>query len=183
MKNFKIHRENVLFLFVDIQDKLLQAVFNQESLERNAKILAHISHITNIPSMITLQYPKGLGGMTASIKEPIADAVEIGKVHFSSLENEEIKSALESFGKKQIILSGIETHICIFQTARGLLEAGYEVFVVGDAVGSRAQASTENGLQLMREMGCVITNTETVLFDLAGVAGTTEFKQLQQLIK
>lgn len=183
MKTFKIDRNNALFLFVDIQDKLLKSVFNRESLEKNARVLSSLSHITGIPSLITLQYPQGLGGMNEFIREPIQDAKEIGKVHFSSMENEEIREAIQSFGRRQIILCGIETHICVFQTARGLIDAGYEVFVVKDAVGSRKEDNTINGIQLMDEMGCVVTNTETVLFDIAGLAGTEEFKQLQNLIK
>ena len=76
----------------------------------------------------------------------------------------------------------METHICVFQTVRALLEAGYEVFVAEDAMGSRTEKNSKNGMELLREMGAVISNTETILFDLAGIAGTDEFKSLQKLI-
>ncbi|MDO5715169.1 MAG: isochorismatase family protein [Tissierellia bacterium] len=183
MKNFKLNREDALFLFVDIQDKLLVAIENAKEVEKNSKILAEVSTITEIPSLITLQYPKGLGPMTESVRQHIKDGIELEKIHFSSMEDDEIRKTLKEKGKRQIILCGIEAHICIFQTARGLIENGYEVFLVSDAVGSRKQSNQKNALQMMGEMGCVITNTETILFDIAGVAGTEEFKKLQNLIK
>ena len=96
---------------------------------------------------------------------------------------EEIVTAIKETGGKKIIITGMEAHICVFQTVRDLLAAGYEVFVVSDAVCSRTKGNYLNALSLMSNMGAVVTNTETVLFDLLKEAGTAEFKALSPLIK
>ena len=99
------------------------------------------------------------------------------------MKDENFKAEFEKQGIKQVIITGIETHICVFQTARYMVEAGYEVFIVSDAVGSRAKSDYKNALKNLRELGCVITTTETVLFDLLKKAGSDEFKKVQNLIK
>lgn len=182
MKNFHLKRENVLFAFIDIQDKLLKAIYNKEEIVKNSAILAKVASIIGAEAIYTVQYPKGLGYTNEDVKAPLEDKEEFGKLNFNSYDDENIKREIERLGKKQIIICGMETHICIFQTVRALLEAGFEVFVVEDALGSRTEKNSKNGIELLREMGAVVTNTETVLFDLAGIAGTDEFKTLQKLI-
>ena len=135
-----------------------------------------------LDSLITLQYPKGLGKMNQEVHEFLKDTKEIEKVSFSAMLNEEFVNTVKNSGKKQIVISGIETHICVLLTARDLLDAGYEVFIVSDAVGSRVEENYKNGLSQLKDMGCVITNVETVLFDLNSVAGTPMFKAVQKLI-
>ena len=182
MKNFKLNREDVVFAFIDIQDKLLKAMYNRDELVKNSTILAKVANIIGAEAIYTVQYPKGLGYTNEEVKAPLKDKEEFGKLTFNSYGDEEIKKEFDRLGKKQVVLCGMETHICVFQTVRSLLEAGFEVFVVEDALGSRREKNSKNGLELLREMGSVVTNTETVLFDLAGIAGTDEFKTLQKLI-
>lgn len=182
MKNFQLNREDVVFAFIDIQDKLLKAMYNRDEIVKNSTILAKVANIIGAEAIYTVQYPKGLGYTNEEVKDPLKDKEEFGKVTFNSYGDEEIKKEFDRLGKKQVVLCGMETHICVFQTVRSLLEAGFEVFVVEDAIGSRAEKNYKNGLELLREMGSVVTNTETVLFDLAGIAGTDEFKILQKLI-
>lgn len=183
MKRFELEREKSGFLFIDIQDKLLKAVFNKEDVLKNNVILAKASEIMGMKNVITLQYPKGLGPMNQEIREPLGNSIELEKSYFSCMKDEAFKDEFEKQGIKQVIITGIETHICVFQTARDLVEAGYEVFIVSDAVGSRAKSDYKNALKNLRELGCVITTTETVLFDLLKKAGSDEFKKVQNLIK
>lgn len=182
MKNFHLNRDKVLFAFIDIQDKLLKAMYNKEEIVKNSTIMAKVASIIGAEAIYTVQYPKGLGYTNEEVKAPLKDKEEFAKLTFNSYGDEGIKNEIDRLGKKQIIICGMETHICVFQTVRALLEAGFEVFVVEDALGSRSEKNTKNGMAQLGEMGAVITNTETVLFDLAGIAGTGEFKTLQKLI-
>ncbi|MGO1580701.1 MAG: isochorismatase family protein [Peptoniphilaceae bacterium] len=182
MKNYNIERDKAIFLFIDLQDKLLKAIFNREELIKKAKVLAEMSNIMNMPSLMTAQYPKGLGFTTKEIKSEIENSKEIEKISFSCMLNEEFKEYLKKTGKKQVIISGVEAHICVLLTARDLLKEGYEVFIAADAVGSRSDFNYRNALGQLEDMGCVVTNVETIMFDLNSVAGTDEFKSVQKLI-
>ncbi|CDZ74797.1 amidohydrolases [Peptoniphilus sp. ING2-D1G] len=182
MKNFKLNRDNVIFLFVDIQEKLLKAIDNWESVLKYSKILAEMADIMNIDKIVTVQYSKGLGHTEEGLQK-ILKAEEIDKKTFSCLLNEEFKEKLKEKNKKQVVLSGTEAHICVLLTARDLIAEGYEVFVAADAIGSRSKFNYENGLDLLRDMGCVVTNTESIMFDLNSISGTEEFKKVQKLIK
>ncbi|EFI42668.1 MULTISPECIES: isochorismatase family protein [Peptoniphilus] len=182
MKNFSLDREKTLFLFVDIQDKLLAAIDNREEVLKNSKILAQMVSIMNINSMITVQYPKGLGYTNNSIKEFLKDTEEIEKKSFSCMLNDEFKKKISDSGKSQVVLCGIEAHICVLLTARDLIKAGYEVFIASDAIGSRSKFNYKNAMSQLKEMGCVLSNVESIMFDLNSVAGTEEFKSVQKLI-
>ena len=182
MKNFKLNREDVVFTFIDIQDKLLKAMYNKDEIVKNSTVLAKLASTIGAEAIYTVQYPKGLGFTNEEVKAPLKDKKEFDKLTFNSYGDEEIKEEFDRLGKKQVVLCGMETHICVFQTVRALLEAGFEVFIAADAVGSRSEENSKNGMELLREMGAVISNTETILFDLAGIAGTDEFKTLQKLI-
>ncbi|MDO5725012.1 MAG: isochorismatase family protein [Tissierellia bacterium] len=183
MKNFELKRENTLFLFVDIQDSLLDAVFNKELVFKNAKTLAMAAKIMDIESIVTLQYPKGLGNMNEEIYREIENPITVEKLHFSCVKDENFMNKLNELNKKQIVLLGIEAHVCCLQTARDLINSGFEVFCVNDALGSRAKENYENALDMLKDMGCVVTNTESVLFDLLIKAGGEEFKSIHKLIK
>nr|NLJ02104.1 isochorismatase family protein [Bacillota bacterium] len=96
---------------------------------------------------------------------------------------DEVKTALKELGRKKVLVVGMETHVCVFQTVRDLISDDYQVFVVKDAVASRTKVNFLNGLDLMQALGAVITNTETAVFDLLKVSGTPEFKVMSKLIK
>lgn len=182
MKNFKLNRDDCLFLFVDLQGKILKAIHNNENVLKNSVILAKVSEILNMPTILTAQYPKGLGSNEEVLRKHLKDSKEYGKLSFDCYGDKEIKEAIDSVGKKQIIVCGIESHICVYQTVRSLLGGGYQVFLPMDALGSRKEENHFNALKNLDQMGAVVTNTETILFDLAGIAGTEEFKTLQKLI-
>jgi len=175
---------NSLVLIIDIQEKLLNAVFNKETLAKKAGIIAKAANILNIPAVVTEQYPKGLGGTIESVKEALGESAKIyEKITFSALDNEDILSVIKSSGKKQIILFGIETHICVSQTANALIEAGYEVYAVKDACGSRSEIEYNAGLERMKENGAKFVTTEITLFEWLRSAKHPNFKEVQSLIK
>ena len=131
--------------------------------------------------IVTEQYPKGLGKTVSEVNISLG-ATTYEKITFSGC-TAEVNSALNRLGRKKIIITGMETHVCVFQTVRDLVEAGYNVHLVGDAVCSRFDENYENSLNLMSELGAVVSNTETVVFDLLEVSGTKEFKAISPLIK
>lgn len=175
----KLNIEDSIVLIIDVQEKLLNAVFNKESCLRNAVIMAKAAQILDIPIIITEQYPKGLGSTIAEICEGIEVKNVFEKTAFSAFE--EIKTALE--GKKQIVIFGIETHICVSQTVEELIRNGYEVSVVKDACGSRAEVEYLAGLERMRDNGAHILTTEIALFEWLESSKYPKFKEIQSLIK
>lgn len=181
MKNFKLERDNTIFLFIDIQDRLLKAIHNRDELLERANIMAKMADIMNIESIVTVQYPKGLGHTNADLLE-ILKTDEIAKTEFSCMLNQNFRDKINSSHKKQIVVVGSETHICVMLTARDLLADGYQVYVAADAVGSRDKFNHKNGLDQMDQMGAVITNVESIMFDLNSISGTDEFKAVQKLI-
>ncbi len=176
--------EKSLLIIIDIQDKLLNASFNKNTLEKKSSILAKAANILNIPTIVTEQYPKGLGNTITAIKDALsAETKFFEKLSFSALENEEIANALKTSNKKQIIICGIESHICVNQTVSALLEDGYEVFVIKDACGSRAEVEYNAGLDRMKENGAHIITTEIALFEWLKSSKHPNFKEVQSLIK
>lgn len=176
-----IKEESVLFV-IDIQEKLVPAMRYGEQVIRNTNTLITIAKKLDIPVIATEQYPKGLGKTVPELSKNFNESSVYEKVAFSGC-TREVNSALEVLGRNKIIIAGMETHVCVFQTVRNLLARGYQVFVVGDAVCSRTKENWLNGLSLMSSMGAVITNTETIFFDLMKEAGTPLFKELSQLIR
>lgn len=182
MKNYKLRRDDVLFLFIDYQEGFLKIMTEKEKLMKNAKVLANVSKIMDIPSIFTVQYKKGLGPTVSELKEILPNVAEYDKNAFSAMLDENIAKAIKDTNKKQVIISGIESHICVLLTTRDLLAEGYEVFVVNDSISSRSPENYLNALSQLSDMGAVVTNVETIIFDLSGKAGTEEFKKAQSLI-
>lgn len=179
-----LNAEDSLVLIIDIQDRLLNAVFDKTLLENRANIIAKAAGILNIPVIVTEQYPKGLGYTISSLKESLGEnAKYFEKTAFSALDNNEIKEAIKMEGKKQIILFGIETHICVNQTAYALLEEGYEVHIIRDACGSRSELEYSAGLSRMKDNGAHIITAEIALFEWLKGARNPKFKEVQSLIK
>lgn len=182
MEKYILRKEDSLLLVIDIQEKLLPTMESKKSLVKNTLMLAETARTLSVPVIITEQYPKGLGPTVPEIKQSLSDAPVIEKVTFSGW-IPELESRLIEFGRKQIVVVGMETHVCVFQTVRDLLVKGYRVFAVSDAVSSRKKTHYRNAIALIREMGAVVTNTETVFFDWLKMAGTPEFKALAPLLK
>ena len=180
----QLNLEDSLVLIIDVQEKLLNAVFNKEQVEKKSAIVAEAAKILGIPVVITEQYPKGLGNTIPAVKDALAEDTEIfEKTAFSALNNEEILEAIKKHNKKQILIFGIETHICVSQTTAALRELGYEVSVIKDACGSRAEEEYLAGLERMKDNGAYIITTEIALFEWLKGAKHPNFKAVQALIK
>ena len=182
MEKFILNQEQAVVMIIDIQERLVPAMIVADDIIHKTNILIAAAKELQLPIITTEQYPKGLGPTVAQIKSHIDPNYIFEKTSFTAYTNQ-VKSTLKELGRKKIIVTGMETHICVFQTVRDLLFEGYEVFIVSDAICSRTKTNYKNALALMRDMGAVITNTESVLFDLLKEAGTPQFKALSRLIK
>jgi len=171
-------------LLIDIQERLLTAMPDgvQESLIKQAGILLQASNALEIPVAITEQYPKGLGPTETGLLNLSPSSPPIEKTCFSCAGVDELMTRLRNSHRRSVILMGMETHICVLQTALALQGQGYQVFVVEDGVCSRTEQNKNNALQRLRQAGVIITNTESVLFEWLADAKHPEFRTLSKLI-
>lgn len=180
----RLDRKNAVILVVDVQSRLTPAM-PVEALARvvkYARALIGAGKELGIPVLGTEQYPKGLGPLIPEIREMLPSP-PLEKMHFSCGADPAFAAALEKLGRHQVIVCGMEAHVCVFQTVRDLVAMGYEVHLCADAVSSRQEVHRASGIELCREAGAVITNAETVIFDLLHVAGTEEFRRVAPLVK
>lgn len=182
MDKFTLYDQDAVLLIIDIQERLVPAVFSGARIVAKVSMLATIAARLEILVLVTEQYPKGLGKTVPKIGDKLAEATVLEKTAFSAY-TPDMASLLERTGRKKLVVTGMETHVCVFQTVRDLLAHGFQVFVAEDGVGSRTEENKRNGLALMAEMGAVITNAETVFFDLLKEAGTPLFKELAKVVK
>ena len=182
MDRFNLNREDAVLFVIDIQERLVPVMKYKDQVIHNTRILLQGAKEMNIPVVVTEQYPKGLGKTVNEISEFLEEERVFPKNSFTAY-IDEVKEVLEVTDRKKIIIVGMETHVCVYQTTRELIDAGYTVYIVKDAVASRTKENFLNGLDLMKSMGAIITNTETVVFDLLKVSGTPEFKTMSKLIK
>ena len=176
--------EDSIVMIIDVQEKLLNAVFNKPSLEKKATTLANTAKILGIPVIVTEQYPKGLGATVETLREALPENTQyFEKTAFSALENNDVLEALKNSGKKQVVIFGIETHICVSQTTNALIEEGFEVSVIRDACGSRSELEYSAGLERMKDNGAHVLTTEIALFEWLKGAKHPKFKEVQMLIK
>lgn len=178
-----INRNHALLLIVDIQGKLAEIVHQSETLLRNARILIEGANVLDIPIVVTEQYPKGLGHTVPSLTEVLGDASVIEKSSFSCCGEFAFEVRLNELHKTDIILCGIETHVCVYQTAKDLIGLGFNVHLVTDAVSSRTAENRELGIRAIEQLGARLTGTEMVLFEMLQVSGTEEFKAISKLVK
>lgn len=183
MEKFFLDKADTALVIIDIQDKLAAVMKVKDEVIKNCLHLIELSKMLNIPIIVTEQYPKGLGHTVAEIKEQLPSYQPVEKLTFSCCEEPNFLNEIKKLNKKTIILTGMETHICVLQTCIGLLREGYHVHLVRDAVCSRSKENWKTGVKFMRDAGAVITCTETVLFQLLKVAGTEEFKTISKRIK
>lgn len=178
----KLDRSKACVLLVDVQEKLIPVMWNFAPVEKYCKAMILAARELGLPVLATEQYPKGLGTTLPSLREALG-AAPLVKMHFSCGADPEFVKALEATGRKQVVLLGVEAHVCVFQTARDLLERGYEVFVCADAVTSRFEEHRRVALEQMRDMGAFVTSAETCIFDLLHACGTPEFKRVSPLVR
>ncbi|MBM7866453.1 isochorismatase family protein [Heliobacterium gestii] len=180
---FRLDAGEAVLMVIDIQERLVPAIAQGQRVIDRTAILITVAERLGIPIIAIEMYPKGLGKTVAPLADKLQAADRFEKVTFSAL-TEDVRSCLAAMeGRRKVIVAGMETHVCVFQSVRDLLRQDYLPFVAADAVGSRSTANNANGLDLMREMGAVITNVETIFFDLMQRAATPLFRELSPLIK
>ena len=178
-----IKREQSLLLVVDIQEKLAPAIFAADAAVQNNVRLLTATEQLGIPTFVSEQYVRGLGPSVAEIRDATVHGHFFEKTHFSCTAEPGVLEKLHANGRKQILLTGMESHVCVLQTGLGLLAAGFTVFLVADATSSRTPENRSAAIDRLRANGAHIVTTEMVLFEWLEKAGTDQFRQLLPLIK
>ncbi|WP_372678673.1 hydrolase [Desulfosarcina sp.] len=178
-----LKRENALLLIVDVQGKLAHLMHEKERLFDNLQKLIKGIQVLGMPVLWVEQNPIGLGPTIPEVADLLPDSRPIDKMSFSSCRNDRFLQALKALDRSQVLIAGIETHICVYQTAVDLVKMGLEVQVMTDAVSSRTPENKAIGLQRMRDAGAGWTSVETALFELLGVAEGETFKALLKIVK
>jgi nicotinamidase-related amidase len=177
--------EHCALLVIDIQEKLLPPIFRKDQLVRNAQLLIRLASILDLPVLASTQYARGLGPTVPEIGSLLCGVEAHDKVQFSCFGSEGFCSSLKRLpgNRTTLLLCGMETHICVMQTALAALREGYLVHVASDAVSSRAEWNWQIGLDRMRAAGAVISSTEMMMYELMRSSGSDAFKKLLPYLK
>src|SRR6266567_6215159 len=180
-----IEAEQCVLLVIDIQEKLLPPIFRKEQLVRNAQLLIRTAGILKIPALVSTQYAKGLGGTVPEVASLLPGVESIDKTLFSCFGSDVFCSVLKRMPgqRNTLLLCGMESHICVAQTALAALREGYLVHVASDAVSSRTEWNWKVGLERMRSAGAVISSTEMVIYEALRSSDTSAFKELLPHLK
>ncbi len=170
-------------VMVDIQERLFPHIAHSGEVRQRVSVMIDGLGILDIPVLVTEQYPKGLGRTVESLQEKTADKPLFEKDEFSIVDNAAIRSALAEHDKGTVILFGIETHVCLLQSALDLVEHGYRPVLVADASSSRSPRDLQIALERLRTNGVIITTTESLLLELCRTSATPAFKEIAKLIK
>ena len=175
--------KNSALIVIDVQEKLARVMHGKDRFVANLEMLVNGMRILEVPVLLSEQYPQGLGKTIPEISQALEGNTAISKTSFSCCGNERFTSALNSMERRQLIIAGIEAHICVYQTAVDLVTLGYEVYVASDAVSSRTLENKNVGLALMEKAGAVISSVESILFELLKQAGGDKFRAISRLVK
>jgi nicotinamidase-related amidase len=184
-RKFILETSKAVLIVVDVQERLCAAM-NQDvlhQLTRNTGILLESAKELSIPVIFTEQYVKGLGPTLSELKEKASTATFHEKLAFSCCACESFLQQLKDSGRTQVVVTGMETHVCVLQTVLDLLGDGFDVHVVKDAVMSRSSDNKQTAMEAMTLAGAVPTSTESVVFQLLKIAGSESFKKLSKLVK
>ena len=179
----RINKNETLGLIIDIQEKLLPAMVEKESLLKNTKNLIKGLKELQVPVLSTEQYPKGLGNTVDEIKEILDDSRGEEKMAFSCCHNKEFSEMLKQYQRNHVIIAGIEAHVCVLQTVTDLLMAGFIPVVIEDCISSRKINDKVIALERMKKEGAIISTTESILFELTRTAEDPAFKAISKIIK
>ena len=178
-----LNRDTTALVVIDVQGKLAQIMHDRDRLFKSLQQMVKGAQALDLPILWLEQNPQGLGRSIDELLELLDSETPIEKTSFSCCGSEEFVKALEATGCKQVLLTGIETHICVYQTAADLIARGYDVEVVADAVSSRTSDNKAIGLQKIRDYGGQVTCVETALFEMLKHAKAPEFKAILKAIK
>jgi nicotinamidase-related amidase len=193
MSKLTINQNDTVLVAIDFQVKLMANMHEKEKVEDTICRLVRGLRLFKIPILVTQQYTKGIGPTTQALTEAFTEKLSedvqetgfeaIEKMSFSAMRQPEFLKALKETGKKTVILTGMESHICVLQTAMDLIEAGYRVYGVLDCMASRTQENKDLAKTRMMQEGVIMTSYEAVLFELANDAGNPNFKQIASIVK
>ncbi len=176
-------KDDTVFVAIDFQERLVPAMNNKEKLIDKAERLAKGMKVLEIPTVVTQQYTKGLGATIPAMAEAIGEFEPIDKHTFSAMENEAFTSKISELGRKNIVVCGIEAHICVQQTVLQLMEAGYNVYLAADCISSRTEEDKLWAVTRMGEAGAVITTYEAVLYEILRDSKADDFKAISAIVK
>lgn len=182
----RLTRSDSLLLVIDVQEKLMPVIDGAEAVIANIDRLVRGCHVLDVPVMVTEQYVKGLGATVPTVRRALEETSgyqPIEKACFSAGGAGEFAAAMRLLRRKHVVVCGVETHVCVYQTVVDLLAAGHVVHLAADAISSRTASNREIGLRRMMAEGAKLTSTEMALFELLGTSGTDEFRAISRLIK
>lgn len=182
----KLDRNNTVLLIIDVQEKLMPVIDDAAGVLRNIDRLVRGCHILGVPAILTEQYVKGLGPTTEVIRrafEETSGYSPIEKSCFSACGCETFSERLISLGRTQVLVAGVETHVCVYQTVEDLLGRDFELSIVADAVSSRTAQNRDLALRRLGSDGAKLSSTEMALFELTVASGTDEFRAISRLVK
>jgi nicotinamidase-related amidase len=178
-----ISRTDAVLIIIDIQGNLAQAMYEKENIFANNVKLIHGFKAFNLPIIFTEQIPQKLGLTIPLISKELNGILPIAKETFSCWDDKNFNEQLEGLNRRHVVLTGIECHVCVYQTALDLISNGYTVHLVTDAVSSRTQENRQVGIDAIKSAGAHITSTEMVLFELLRTAADTKFKDIFKIVK
>jgi nicotinamidase-related amidase len=176
--------ERTALVVVDLQERLLPAISQRERVTRNSVLLLRLADALGLPVVLTTQYSRGLGPTVPEVLEAAPGVAPLDKVSFGCFGSPEFLARLEALGgRDQLVVAGIESHICVAQTVLGALARGYTVHVASDAVGSRSEENRAVGLGRMEKAGALVSSTEMAIYELLGRSDDAAFKKMLPLLK
>lgn len=180
--NAKLRPDRIVFVLIDLQPKLLERIGNAKSIVASNRLLLETADLLGCSRIATSQYRKRLGDLADAIA-PLLPEPAFDKTGFSCFSSPDFQKRLREYGKEWVVLSGIETHICVLQTCLDLRSYGFQVAIVTDAIGAGGEEDHQRGLQRMDKAGALMITTEMLIYELLGSSDTPEFKQLLPRIK
>ncbi|MBN2847881.1 MAG: hydrolase [Coriobacteriia bacterium] len=178
-----IDRTSAALVLIDAQERLADVMPHRDAVVNTMALLARAARVLGMPMVVTRQYPRGLGDTVPEIVEAVGPHEPVDKVAFDCAREPAFSHGLEALGRTQVIIAGMEAHICVTQTALSLGAGGYDVHVVADAVCSRRDADRDVALDRLRAAGVTVTTSESVIYEALGEAGTAEFRALLEIVK
>lgn len=178
-----LEKDKTLLHVIDVQEKLFRVIHDHEKLEQDLVRLVKGIRVLNIPIIWMEQYPEGIGPTIQPLKQELTGLEPFQKMCFSSCGVINFPEKRKETNRSQVLVCGIEAHVCVYQTVRDLLNDGFEVYLVADAVSSRKMENRDYAIRIMESMGARLTTVEMALFELLKEAGTDEFRRISRIIK
>ena len=179
-----LHPDETILIVVDMQEPFLRHIHERERLVKNVCALLKGTRILRVPAVGTVQNYKAMGDLIPEVRSLLPPLLPpFGKMTFSAFADPGFASEVNRSGRRQALLCGVESHICISQTALGMIAAGYQVHICADAVSSRTPENWRLGIEKIRQAGGLVTSTEAVLFELLQEAGTADFREILEIVK